>query len=224
MRELAELITRFERACEKCTTLEEASDLLIELGRAAGLSGRSDPGVPMIQGAVVPAKVWAEYGPRFEALRDRITAKKSGFFREIQRQLEMRHVATLRLFFQASFHEIETEEPLEDMALLRQCDGVTDDTHLESVARFDDTPALRLPIRATIVWSPVKKELEMVMEIALAEQPSDREIANVSSQVSATLDRGWATNPGFDFPEALADYAFHFDPTPSHHEVVSKKR
>ena len=31
---------------------------------------------------------------------------------------------------------------------------------------------------------------------------------------------GWGLNPNFEIPEALQDYVFHFESTPSRHQVV----
>jgi hypothetical protein len=185
---------------------------LWELKRFAG-------DVPMIDGAVVPATLWAEYKPRFDALRMELENQRAEAERTKRLVANVRHTRTLRLCCAADLIHFETEEPSTVPELLRRCVGARDLTHWEDSEL--GAPVVALEIAAVVEYAP-ERGLEVVISIALARDPIQGELEKIFGRLGQLSYRGWALNYEFTLPDDLAEeYHLRFDLPPKYHEIVA---
>jgi hypothetical protein len=185
---------------------------LWELQRFAG-------DVPMIDGAVVPATLWAEFKPRFDALRMELEDGRAEAARTKRLVANVRHTRTLRLCCAAELIHSETEEPTTVPELLERCAGARDLTHWEDSEL--GAPVVPLEIAAVVEYGP-PRGLEVVISIALARDPIESELAKIFSRLDQLSYHGWALNYELALPDDLArEYRLRFELPPKHHEIVA---
>jgi hypothetical protein len=215
------ILARFESAVATCAAPDDVVRTRLDLHRTIGTAGRTDAGsVAMIEGAVVPKKLWDAYAPRFAALLAALDARGRDFHAAERAELERRRVATLRLWYPASFSDPDTEEPFVDDAAFQLCDGIRDETDLDRAVGFTGSAALALPVEAVVRFDPATRALFVVIEVALERRPSADDIERINQQVEQALFRGWGLNHDFDFPEEVGEHVFHFEARPSRHEIA----
>lgn len=216
---LEKLLTGFEKRLAGGASYDALAALLGELNRAVGYAGRSDPKVPLVEGAVVDASLWQLFEPRFNDLATRITARMHELGRLAAQAEREAHTATLRLFFRARFEDLATEEELQDATLLAECHGIRDKNAPGNVD-FSGTPVLPGLASAVLEFDRDALELNVVVELPLSTQVAPEQATLIQRRVEAVMDRGWGLNPGFELPAALYDHTFHFAMRSSRYEVV----
>jgi len=205
-------LSRLRPLVERCSSEAEARELL-------GSMIRDD--VPMLRGRVIPASLWAQARPAFDALRDQLHSIVARHERARQTDLSARHIITLRLCYPAQIDDYETHDEVTDAAIIARCAGGSEYTHLERYGL--PAPVLRLEIHATVEHGA--HGLEVVIAVPLERAATDSEVTAIVDRVYGLLDTGWGNNYDFPIPDGLRSrYVVHFSTEPVRAEQVPVSR
>lgn len=183
-------LSRLRPLVERCASEAEARELL-------GAMIRDD--VPMLRGMVIPAALWAQARPAFDALRDQLHAIVARGERLRQTDLQARHIITLRLCYPAHIDDYNTNDVVTDAAIMALCAGGREYTHLERYGL--PSPVLRLEIQATVEHGA--HGLEVVIAVPLEREATASEVAAIVDRIDGLLYTGWGSNYDFPIPKGL---------------------